>query len=210
MIVTHRGKTPTIDPTASVAPNAVVAGDVTLGPGVRVLWGAVLTAEDGAITVGEDVLVMENAVIRARAGHDVHIGSATLIGPHAHVNGATVGKGCFVATGASLFPGARLGDGVEVRIRGVVQVNSWLDDGAIVPIHWIAVGRPASILSPDKHDEIWGIQRDLDFAGTVYGVERGTPMEELMRRQSTWYEAHGADEVVWGESVGDEVLGDEG
>ena len=196
MIITHRGKTPTIDPTATVAPNAVVAGDVTLGPGVRVLWGAVLTAEDGAITVGEDVLVMENAVVRARAGHDVHIGSSTLIGPHTHVNGATVGKACFIATGASLFPGAHLGDGVEVRIRGVVQVNSWLDDGAIVPIHWIAVGSPAKILPPDHHNEIWAIQRDLDFAGTVYGVERGTPMEELMRQQSAWYEAHDGDEVA--------------
>jgi carbonic anhydrase/acetyltransferase-like protein (isoleucine patch superfamily) len=193
MIVTHRGHTPTIHPTATIAPTAVVAGNVTIGPGVHVLWGAVLTAEDGAITVGEDVLVMENAVVRARAGHDVSIGSATLIGPHSHVNGATIGKGCFVATGASLFPGARLGNAVEVRIRGVVQVNSWLDDGAIVPIHWVAVGRPAKILSPDRHEEIWAIQRDLDFPGTVYGVERGTPVEELMRQQSAWYEAHRDD-----------------
>ena len=93
----------------------------------------------------------------------------------------------------SLFPGSRLGDGVEVRIRGVVQVNSWLDDGAIVPIHWIAVGTPAKILPPEKHDEIWAIQQPLDFAGTVYGVERGTPMEELMRQQSAWYQAHDDD-----------------
>jgi len=196
MIITHRGHTPTIDPTATIAPTAVIAGDVTIGPGVRVLWGAVLTSEDGAITVGEDVLVMENAVVRARAGHDVHIGASTLIGAHAHVNGATVGASCFIATGASLFPGARLGEGVEVRIRGVVQVNSWLDDGAIVPIHWVAVGRPATILPPDRHDEIWAIQRDLDFPGTVYGVERGTPMTELMRQQSAWYEAHSGDELA--------------
>lgn len=202
MIVTHRGKTPTIDPTATVAPNAVVAGDVTLGPGVRVLWGAVITAEDGAITIGANVLVMEHAVVRARAGHDVTIGASTLIGPHTHVNGATVGANCFVATGASLFPGARLGEGVEVRIRGVVQVNSWLDDGAIVPIHWVAVGTPATILPPDKHNEIWAIQRDLDFPGTVYGVDRGTPMEELMAQQSAWYEAHRGDEVV-GERAGE-------
>jgi len=134
------------------------------------------------------------ALMRPREGHDVHIGSSTLIGPHTHVNGATVGKGCFVATGASLFPGARLGDGVEVRIRGVVQVNSWLDDGAIVPIHWVAVGSPAKILPPDRHEEIWAIQRDLNFAGTVYGVERGTPMEELMRKQSAFYQAHDGDE----------------
>jgi len=193
MIVTHRGRTPSIDPTAMVAISAVVSGDVTVGPGARILDGAVVTAEDGAIVLGQDVIVMENAVVKARAGHDVHVGAATLIGPHAHVNGAVIGPSCFIATGASLFPGSRLGEGVEVRIGAVVQVNTWLDDGAIVPIHWVAVGQPAAILPPDRHDEIWAIQRDLDFPGTVYGVERGTPMTELMRRQSAWYAAHGDD-----------------
>lgn len=196
MILAHRGRSPRIDPTASVAPTSVVCGDVTLGPGVRVLHGAVLTSEDGAITVRENVVIMENAVVKARAGHDVTIGAATLIGPHAHVNGAVVGPACVIATGASIFPGARLGEGVEVRIGGVVQVNTVLDDGAIVPIHWVAVGRSAAILPPERHDEIWFIQRALDFPGTVYGVKPGTPMGELMREQSAWYGAHDDDEEV--------------
>lgn len=196
MILTHRGLSPRIDPSATIAASAVVCGDVTLGPGVRVLHGAILTAEDGAITVGEDVVIMENALVKARAGHDVTIGRATLIGPHAHVNGARVGPSCVIATGASIFPGARLGEGVEVRIGGVVHVNTLLDDGDIVPIHWVAVGRPAAIVAPDQHDEIWEIQRGLDFPGTVYGVERGTPMVELMREQSAWYGAHDDDQEV--------------
>ena len=103
----------------------------------------------------------------------------------------------------SVAPATVRGDRVEVRIRAVVQVNSWLDDGAIVPIHWVAVGRPAKILSPDKHEEIWAIQRDLDFPGTVYGVERGTPMAQLMRQQSSWYEAHRDDQVVEGGGAGE-------
>ncbi|AXG55511.1 hypothetical protein SLCG_4356 [Streptomyces lincolnensis] len=32
-------------------------------------------------------------------------GDAVMIGPHAHVNGASVGSEAFAATGASLFPG---------------------------------------------------------------------------------------------------------
>lgn len=194
MIVTHRGKTPVVHPEAYVAPSAIVCGDVTLGPGVRVLHGAVVTAEDGVITVREDVVIMENAVVKARVGHNVTLGRATLIGPHAHVNGATVGPSSFIATGAAIFPGAFLGEGVEVRIGAVVHVNTRLDDGAIVPIHWVAVGQPAAILPPERHDEIWSIQRDLDFPGTVYGVDRGTPMTELMRGQSAWYGAHMDDE----------------
>ncbi len=193
MIVTHRGSTPSIDPTATVATSAVVSGDVTIGPGSRILDGAIVTAEDGSVRIGADVIVMEHALIKARKGHEVSIGSASLIGPHAHVNGAVIGPSCFIATGASLFPGSRLGEGVEVRIGAVVQVNTSLEAGTVVPIHWVALGAPASLLPPSKHEEIWAIQRDLDFPGTVYGVERGKPMKELMREQSAWYAAHDDD-----------------
>ncbi|WP_062516088.1 gamma carbonic anhydrase family protein [Demequina gelatinilytica] len=196
MIVRHLGKTPVIDPTATVAPTAVVSGDVTLGPGVRILHGAVLTAENGRIAVGSDVVVMENAVVKARAGHDVEIGDAVVIGPHVHLNGARVGDECFLATGAAIFPGAVIESGCEVRIRGVVQVNTTLAKGTIVPIGWIAVGSPASMLPPEKHEEVWAIQQDLDFTGTVYGMERESTMREILRSQSEFYGAHAHDEIV--------------
>lgn len=196
MILEHRGKRPAIDPTATVAPTAVVCGDVTLGPGVRVLHGAVLTAEDGRVTVGEDTVVMENAVVKGRAGHPVRIGDAVVVGPHAHVNGAQVGDECFIATGAALFPGAVIEHGCEVRIRGVVQVNTRLATGTVLPIGWIAVGTPAALLPPERHEEVWAIQQELDFPGTVYGVDRTTSMRELLRGQSEFYRAHEDDAVV--------------
>ena len=47
MLLEHRGKTPTVHPSAYVAPTAVLAGDVRIGADARILFGAVLTAEDG-------------------------------------------------------------------------------------------------------------------------------------------------------------------
>src|ERR1700754_2887078 len=107
MLLAHRGKTPTVDPSAYVAPNAIVCGDVRIGPDARVLFGAVLTAEDGAVEVGARCVVMENALLRGRAQQPVRLGDDVLVGPHAHLNGTVVGDGCFLATGASLFPGSR-------------------------------------------------------------------------------------------------------
>jgi carbonic anhydrase/acetyltransferase-like protein (isoleucine patch superfamily) len=191
MLIEHRGKTPQIDPSAYVAPNATVAGDVTIGKDARILFGAVLTAEDGAITIGERTVVMEHALIRGRAPHPATIGDDVLIGPHAHVNGTIIENGCFIATGAALFPGAHLAAGCEVRIHGVVQVNTTLPPNSTVPIGWIAVG--AQILPPDRHDEIWAVQKDLDFPQTVYGIPRGTDATTMMRRQAEWYGAHRDD-----------------
>jgi gamma-carbonic anhydrase len=193
MLLEHQGKAPVIDPSAYVAPTAVLCGDVHIGPDARVLFGAVVTAEDGRVEVGPRCVVMENALVRGRAAHPVRLGADVLVGPHAHVNGAIVGGGCFLATGAALFPGVRLGRGVEVRIHGVVHVNSVLQDEAMVPIGWVAVGDPAQIFPPGEHDAIWRIQEGLDFPGTVYGVTRATPARERMERQVAWLGAHRED-----------------
>jgi len=123
-----------IHPSAWVAPTAVVTGDVTVGAGSRVLHGAVLTGDAGAVTIGADVLVMENAVLRGRADHPLTIGDAVLVGPHAHLNGATVEDEVFIATGVSVFAGARVGHGSELRINSVLHVRSTLPPGTVVPI----------------------------------------------------------------------------
>ena len=106
MQIEHNGARPRVAASAYVAPNAVLCGDVEVGPGCRVLFGAVLTAEDGPVRLGEACLVMEQAVLRGRAQHPVWIGDRVLVGPHAHVNGAHVEDEAFIATGASLFPGS--------------------------------------------------------------------------------------------------------
>jgi carbonic anhydrase/acetyltransferase-like protein (isoleucine patch superfamily) len=168
-----------------------------------VLFGAVLTDEGGPVRLGELVTVMEHAVVRGRAGNPALIGRHSLVGPHAHVNGAELGDGVFVATGAAIFAGARLGDGAEVRIRGVVHVGTRLEAGAVVPIGWVAVGDPAEILPPDRHERIWEIQRGLDFPKVMYGVERredgGDPaamMAEIAARSSAAYGRHLGDRVI--------------
>ncbi len=176
-----------IDPTAWVAPSAVVTGDVSIGPGSCVLHGAVLNGDLGPVVIGADVLVMEQAVLRGRADHPLTIGDAVLVGPHAHLNGTTVDDEVFIATGASLFPGSRAGAGSELRVNSVLHVNTALDPGTVVPIGWVAAGRPAELFSPDRHEELWAVQEPLDFPGTVYGVPRGTSMREIMRRQCAAY-----------------------
>ena len=184
MLIEHRGRAPQVHPTAYVAPTAVLCGAVRVGPDARVLFGAVLTAEDGEISIGARCVIMENALVRGRAAHPAILGDDVLVGPHAHVNGARVGDGAFLATGSALFPGCVIGAGSEVRVHGVVHVNSVLPPGALVPIGWIAVGDPARILPPGEHEQIWAVQEGLDFPGTVYGLPRDAPATERMTRQA--------------------------
>jgi gamma-carbonic anhydrase len=195
MLVEHRGRRPEVHTSAWIAPTAVVCGGVRVGADARILWNAVVTAEDGRVEIGERCVVMEHALVRGRAAHPVILGDDVLIGPQAHVNGARIGSQAFVATGAALFPGATVGARAEVRINGVVHVNSTVPDGGLVPIGWIAVG--GEVLPPDRHEDIWAIQERLDFPGTVYGEERGEDMmARVMPRQTAWLAAHRDDRVL--------------
>jgi len=200
MRIEHRGKRPLVDPSAWVAPTAILSGAVTLGPHSRVLHGAVLTAEGGSIVLGEHCIVMETAVVRGTKRHPVKIGNHVLIGPRAYLSGCSVEDCAFIATGAAIFNGAVIGARAEVRVNATVHVNSHLAADATVPIGWIAVGRPARLFPPSAHEELWPIQQALDFPGTVFGLARPqageTIMPELTRRYAKALLAHREDKTI--------------
>ena len=194
MLISPSGKQPFVDPTAWVAPNAVLCGDVTVGPGCRIMYGAQLIAESGSIRIGHECIVMENAVLRSSETHPLDMGNNCLVGPNAHVVGCTVEDEVFIATGAAVFHSACLGRGSEVRINGVVHLKTRLLPGATVPIGWVAVGDPAQILPPEQHERIWEIQEPLNFPLTVYGFERdAASMVKITRRLSEKLAAHRDD-----------------
>jgi carbonic anhydrase/acetyltransferase-like protein (isoleucine patch superfamily) len=198
MIIEHLGKLPSIDPTARVAPTAVIRGEVTIGANTSVGFGAVIVAESGAVAIGRDCVIMDTAVIRGVRRYPVTIGDHVLVGPRAHLSGCAVADDAFLATGASVFNGARIGRRAEVRINGLVHLRTVLPDDATVPINWVAVGDPVQILPPDRHDEIWGLQRPLDFPRTVFGTDRPRDgqsiMPEVMPRYAAFLgRAHSAD-----------------
>jgi carbonic anhydrase/acetyltransferase-like protein (isoleucine patch superfamily) len=195
MLIKHLGHAPRIDPTAYVAPNAVVCGDVTVGPGCRILFGAQVVAEGGSIRIGSECIVMENAVLRSTPRHSLAIGNNCLVGPNAHLVGCTVEDEVFVATGAAVFHSAHLGKGCEVRINGVVHLLTHVPAGATVPIGWVAVGNPAKILPSSEHEKIWEVQQPLNFPLAVYGFERSeADMVKITRRLSESLASHSNDE----------------
>lgn len=105
MLLEHRGERPRIHESAYVAPTATICGDVTVGANSRVLFGAVVTAEGGAVEIGAECIVMENAVVRGTPKHPVRIGDHVLVGPRAYLTGCTVEDNVFLATGSAVFNG---------------------------------------------------------------------------------------------------------
>lgn len=199
MLLEHRGKRPQIHESAYVAPTATICGDVTIGESSRILFGAVITGEGGPVEIGAECIVMENAVVRGTPKHSVRIGDHVLVGPRAYLTGCTVQDNAFLATGSTIFNGAHVGEGSEVRVNGVVHLRTVLPKDSLVPIGWVAVGDPVEILPSEEHERIWAIQEPLDFPGTVFGVERApaeTMMPEITRRYAKGIEKHRTDRIL--------------
>lgn len=205
MLIEHEGRRPEVHPSAYVAPTAVLSGDVSVGPGCQVLFGAVLTDDGGPVELGESTIVMENAVLRGTRRDPLRIGAHVLVGPRSYLVGASVDDDCFLATGVTVFNGARLGRGCEVRINATVHLRTVLPPGALVPIGWIAVGDPALIAPPEQHEDIWAVQRELDFPCYVWGLPRpdpaaqgvpGSQMTEITRRFGRLLAQHADDRPI--------------
>jgi carbonic anhydrase/acetyltransferase-like protein (isoleucine patch superfamily) len=200
MQLEHLGLRPRIHENARVAQNAVICGDVTIGANCSIGFGAVLTAESGPIAIGEDCVVMDTAVLRGVRGNPLKIGNRVLVGPRAYLSGCEVEDNVFLATGTTVFNGAMIGTGSEVRINGVVHLRTVLPPNTTVPIGWIAVGNPVEILPPDQHERIWSVQKPLDFPRYVFGVQRPPEGESIvpsvMPRYAAVLQQHKNDRIL--------------
>lgn len=192
----HAGVAPRIDASAWIAPDATVVGDVEIGPGVRVMHGARVIGEAGGkITIGRNVIILENAVVRSGPRHPCSIGDHCLIGPNAHVTGCTIEDQVFIATGAAVFHAAHVGKGTVVRVQGIVHVKTKLAQGSVVPIGWVAVGD--RMFSPDQHEALSAVLKEQNFSETVYGIDPATPdrMVAVTNQLSESLGAHAMDRL---------------
>lgn len=197
MKIKHNGKTPAIDQSAFIAPTATICGDVKIGSSARIMHGACIIAEEGSVSIGENCIVLENAVIRSTINHSVSIGNNCLVGPNTHIAGSTISDEVFIATGASIFHGSKIGKGSEIRVNGTVHLKTVLPESTTVPINWIAVGDPVEILPPNEHEKIWAIQKKLNFPLEVYGYDRSeVNMIKVTERLSEILGSHLNDEEV--------------
>ena len=171
MHIAHLGKRPVLDTTVVVAPTAVISGDVHIGAGTVVLAGAVISAQGAPVRIGQHCIVMEHAVIRGAGKHPCTLGNYVLVGPHAHITGAAVHGRTFIATGASVFNGVVLEEGVVVAINAVVHIGTRCLAGTGVPIGHIAFGDPATVYAPHEAPTVHAQLSALGFTKAVFGLE---------------------------------------
>lgn len=161
---------PQIDATAYVHPDAVVIGEVTLGPEASVWPGAVLRGDPGGIVVGAATSIQDGTVIHTTPLHPTVVGEECVIGHLVHLEGCTIARGVLVGSGAIVLNGAVLEEECLVGAGALVPGN------LTVPSRAMALGVPAS-LKPDAVRPELHIRPGME----VYR-ERGRTYREQLRR----------------------------
>lgn len=136
-------RTATVHESAYVHPDAVIIGDVTLGPKSSVWPGAVLRGDRGRIVVGASTSIQDGAILHCNDEYDTIIGSRCIIGHSAHLEGCVIGDDCLVGAGSIILSGATVGPVALVGAAALIPPRS------NVPMFARALGVPAAI-KPDS------------------------------------------------------------
>ena len=91
---------PTIDATAYVHPDAVIIGNVIVGPEASIWPCAVLRGDDGTIRIGARTSVQDGSVLHCTAELDTVVGAEVVIGHMVHLEGCIVEDRALVGNGA--------------------------------------------------------------------------------------------------------------
>jgi carbonic anhydrase/acetyltransferase-like protein (isoleucine patch superfamily) len=166
------GSRPQIHAEAWVAPGAVVVGDVTLGPGSSVWYGAVLRADEAEIVVGARCNVQDLCCLHVDPAEPVVLEDGVSLGHGAVVHGAYVGAGSLIGMGAVILGRARIGSGSLIAAGAVVP------PGTVVPAGVLVAGVPGRVVR-----ELTSSDRQL-LAGTA---TRYLPRAER-HRDAAWTE----------------------
>lgn len=133
-----QGKSPKIDPTAWIAENAVVIGDVTIGPRASIWYHAVLRGDTGRIVIGEETNIQDGAILHAETVQGpCLIGRRVTIGHNAVVHGCVVEDDVLIGIGATVLSYAKIGAGSLIAAGALIKENEQ------VPPRTLMVGVPA-------------------------------------------------------------------
>lgn len=133
------GRRPRIHPDAYIAPTAVLIGDVELGAGATIWFGAVVRGDGAGIRVGAGSNIQDNAVIHVSERRPTVVGENVTIGHLACIEGCLVEDGSLVGTGSIMLQGSRLGAGA------VLAAGAVLGEDQEVPAGKLAAGVPAVV-----------------------------------------------------------------
>lgn len=140
---------PDFSQAAFVANNATVIGQVTLGAGASVWYGAIVRGDVERIQIGAGTNIQDGAVLHGDPGQPTVLEDYVTVGHRAVIHSAYIERGSLIGIGAIVLDGVRVGTGSIVAAGAVVTKN--------VPPYSLVAGVPAKPLRSIEAAEAEGL-----------------------------------------------------
>lgn len=133
--------TPRLGAGVYVAPNATLIGDVVLGDGASVWFGAVLRGDIGSIRVGARTNIQDLSCVHLTDGiSSAIVGCDVTVGHGVILHGCIVGDRCLIGMGSILMDNAEIGAG------SLIAAGSLVPPRMVIPPRSFVRGSPAKII----------------------------------------------------------------
>jgi carbonic anhydrase/acetyltransferase-like protein (isoleucine patch superfamily) len=151
IILTVRGKTPSLGKNCFIAPNATLVGDLICGDECSFWFNAVVRGDVNAIRIGNKVNVQDGAVIHCTFEKAAtHIGDNVSIGHNAIVHGCHIEDNVLIGMGAIVMDHVHVGSNSIIAAGAVVLENTVVEPGSIY------AGVPAKKVKQTGADKVSG------------------------------------------------------
>jgi len=168
-VYAFRDVVPRVGRDVFIAESASVIGDVQLGDGSSVWFGAVVRGDYRPIVLGARTNVQDCAVIHITSERfGVTIGDDVTLGHAAVVHACTIGNACLIGIGSIVLDGASVGE------ESFVAAGSLITPGTVVPPRSFVLGRPGRILRSTTSSEVDAIRESArTYAGFALDFRSG-------------------------------------
>ncbi|WP_342306159.1 gamma carbonic anhydrase family protein [Methanolobus sp. ZRKC5] len=139
MLIKFKSTTPTISPTAFVADNATVIGNVTISDDSSVWFNAVIRGDSDMISIGKRTSIQDNVVIHTDAPQKVEIGDDVTVGHGAVLHGCRISNNVLIGMNTTVL------NGVEIGENCIIGANALVPPGKKIPAGSLVVGVPGKV-----------------------------------------------------------------
>ncbi len=131
-----------------IAPGVVVTGDVVLGPGTNLWYGAVIRGDLARVTLGPRVNIQDGCIVHTDSGCPLDVEEGVVVGHRAVLHGKHIGRDTLVGMGALLLSGCDVGE------ECLIAAGALVPEGRRIPPRSVVMGVPGRVVRPITEDEL--------------------------------------------------------
>jgi carbonic anhydrase/acetyltransferase-like protein (isoleucine patch superfamily) len=131
-----------------IAANAIVLGDVAMGPGVNIWYGCVVRGDLARITLGPRVNLQDGTIVHTDTDCPQVIEEGVVVGHAAMLHGSRIGRDCLIGIGARILSGAEIGEESLIGAGCVVMEN------AKIPPRSVVLGVPGKVVRQISDEQL--------------------------------------------------------